>query len=228
VGAQRRPSRSLSPGGPLSASRRWPVIPIIKVVAALLWGVFLWAVSELAWSTEGPWVEVGAGALGALCALGAAALGATAWRRRRDGLRGRAAGWGIATAAMAALAGLTVVVALQSAQLSNEIYGADVQATRPVLHQLPVPSGARLQDERPGLAGTESITDDYQVSNLASVPAFYRRALPPAGWKEEPGSSDRDLLSFQKGSFEITILLDPTTSSYSVTVDRLLPTPTPS
>jgi hypothetical protein len=209
--------------------------PARGVVFAGLAALFLLAIEEVRSGAAGPWIEIGAGALAALCLLAAGLFVATALRRRRDGLARRALGWGIGAAWAVLAAALALEVVVQAVQLRSALSGADVHLTAPMLHALPRPPGATLVDERPGPSGTQSITDDVHVLDLASVPAFYRGALPGAGWIEDSAGNELDLLRFHKGQFDLTILLDTTGAAppqqpgdYAVTVDQAPPPTSPS
>ena len=218
------PGRGLSP----------VTVSLGRIAYALLGALVLLAVEQVRNGAEGPWIEAGAMAVAALCLLTAWRFTLAALRRRRDGLTRRALGWGVGAAWALLAAVLAFEVAVQAAQLRSVLSGADVHATAPMLHGLPRPAGAILVDERPGPAGTQSISDDLRARDLASVPAFYRGTLPSAGWIEDSAGTELDLLRFHRGQFEVSILLDFSGASpphqpgdYSITVD-LAPSPSAS
>ena len=200
------------------------------VVYAVLAALLLVAIEQVRTGAPGPWIEVGASALAALCFLTAGLFIATALRRRRDGLTRRAYGWGVGAAWALLAAALALEVVVQAVQLRSTLSGADVHLTAPMLRALPRPPGATLVDERPGPSGTQSITDDLHVADLAGVPAFYRGTLPGAGWIEDSASTELDLLRFHRGQFEVSVLLDISGAApphqpgdYAVTVDEAPP-----
>jgi hypothetical protein len=200
------------------------------VVYAALASILVLAVEQVRSGAEGPWIEIGSSAAAAIFLLTAGLLIATALRRRREGLSRRAYGWGVGAAWALFAAALAVEVVVQAVQLRATLSGADVHLTAPMLHALPRPPGATLVDERPGPSGTQSITDDLHLADLASAPALYRSALPGAGWIEDSASTDLDLLRFHRGQFDVSILLDVNGAApphqpgdYAVTVDQAPP-----
>lgn len=203
---------------------------LLGVAYAVLAGVLVLAVEQVRSGAEGPWIETGGGAAAALCLLTAGLFIAAALRRRREGLMRRAAGWGIGAAWALFAAALAVEVVVQAVEIRSTLSGADVHLTAPILRSLPRPPGATLVDERPGPSGTQSITDELHVADLAAVPAFYRGALPGGGWIEDSASTDLDLLRFHRGQFDLSILLDISGAAsahqpgdFAVTVDQSPP-----
>ncbi len=92
------------------------------------------------------------------------------------------------------------------------------------------------ESERPGLADTESISEDFSTTDLKSIVPFYEAKLPKASWVEDPASVGTAIVRFTKGTFVLSIAIDPPSSGYTVTVDHVnpnlfgppSPTPTPS
>jgi hypothetical protein len=190
------------------------------------------AIEQLADSIPGPWFEM-LGAAVLLLSLGTVAvLLRAAWRRHREGLDRRALLW----VSAAVGAGLVAVVAgfglVENAQISSVIGGADVHLTRPVLDALPRPPGTRLLDEQPGLADTESISQDFSAGDLNGIVPFYEAALPKDGWVEDKASATTALVRFSKGTYVLSLALDAPSSGYTLTLDRvnpnLLQSPSPS
>ena len=194
----------------------------VALLYALLAGALVFAGAELLNSeTGGPWVEVGDAALLGLAVLTGGLFVRTALVRRREGLVRRAWGWLAAAAGSGLVALAATLVLATSYQVGSTLTGADVRLTRPILDGLPVPPQATKVSEHPGLAGSESVVADYRVPDLSTVPAFYRDALPKAGWRGEDTSSD-SLLRYRKGDFIVMVVMDLSGGShdYSVTVDR--------
>src|SRR5438874_8153967 len=101
------------------------------VVYAVLAALLLVAIDQVRTGAPGPWIEVGASALAALCFLTAGLFIATALRRRRDGLTRRAYGWGVGAAWALLAAALALEVVVQAVQLRSTLSGADVHLTAP-------------------------------------------------------------------------------------------------
>ncbi len=194
------------------------------LLSALLAGSLVFAGAELLNSdTAGPWLELAASALLGLALLTGTLFIRAAVVRRREGIGGRAWGWG-AAATGSALVGLAAILFLAtSLQVGSTLTGADVRQTRPILDGLPVPPHARLVSEHPGLAGSESVVADYRVPDLSQVAGFYTHALPEAGWSSEDANPGGALLRYRKGDFVVIVLIGlggtPATD-YTVTVDR--------
>ncbi len=209
-------------------------MPLLALGYGILLATLLYAVNQVtATESEGPWFELaGVSALG-LSILTTALLGATAWRRHRDGLR-RAWAWALAAGGSGLVGVAAILLLTLLGQLTGLLNGADVRATRPVLHALPHPPSATLLGEHPGPAQTESITDEFRVAHLDEVAPFYREALTRAGWTEDRSAAG-PFLVFRKGEFAVSILAElpgaggPTgPGRFSVTVDHVRRTETPS
>ena len=176
----------------------------------------------------GPWFDLLALAVFAFALLTVVILVVNGWRRHREGLRGRALG--IAGGAIvAALLGLLAIYGLiENASVSAVISGADVHLTKPVIESLPRPPGTKLLDETPGLEGTESISEDISANNLSTVIPYYERELAKLGWVEDKTSASTPIVRFSKGDFVLSVAIDPPSSGYTLTVDRITtPTSTP-
>lgn len=198
---------------------------VVSLLYALLAGALLFAAAELLNpESTGPWLDLAGVAVLGIALLSTALFGRTALLRRRERLRRRAWGWA-AAAAVSALAGLAALLLLATIlQVEPTLSGADVHATRPVLHSLPVPPQATLVNERPGPTGTESIIAEYRVPDLSQVAGFYRQTLPAAGWTSQDATPSESLVRYQKGEFVVIVVIDLTAGNtdYTVTVDRAL------
>ena len=154
-----------------------------------------------------------------------------AWRRRRDGLGRRALLWVGGAIGPAVVAVFAILVLVQNAQIASEISGADVHLTRPLIESLPRPPGTKLVDERPGLADTESISEDFSAPNLNSIVPFYEAALAKDSWVEDKASATTSIVWFTKGAYLLSLAIDAPSSSYTLTGDRINPnllgTPSP-
>lgn len=232
-----RASRRLIPAPDVAVrppAWRWRT-PVVGAAAAILLAIVTVSAEQVVGGAEGPWVEVGAGACAALFLLGTVGLGSTAVARYRDGFRRRALGWAAGFVSALVATGFAIFIGVLAAQVGSVLSGADTHATAPVLHGLPRPPGATLIDERPGPAGTESVSDDFRVPDLAAMPNFYRAALVKADWLEDSASTETSLLRFHRGQFEVSILVDVSGAppahqpgDYSITVDRAPATPSAS
>ncbi|HXN57583.1 MAG TPA: hypothetical protein VN912_03235, partial [Candidatus Angelobacter sp.] len=113
----------------------------------------------------------------------------------------------------------------------SEISGADVHLTRPLIESLARPPGTKLLDQRPGLADTESISEDFSAQNLNSILPFYEAELTKDAWVEDKASATTSIVWFTKGTYLLSLAVDPPSSSYTLTVDRINPnllgTPSP-
>lgn len=200
-----------------------PAVALVSLGYAVLVGALLFAAAELFNAeTSGPWLElVGAAVLG-LAVLSTVLLVRTALLRRRERLTRRSWAWSAAAAATALVALAALLFLATVLPVEPTLSGADVRATRRVLHSLPVPPRASLVSERPGPTGTESLVADYRVPDLFQVAAFYRRALPESGWTSQDATPSDLLLRYQEGEFVVIVVIDPTTGNtdYTVTVDR--------
>jgi hypothetical protein len=211
------------------------LVPASALATAALLALVLYSTEQVLAGAEGAWIELGAGAVAGLCLLLAGSLAIAGLRRYRDGLTRRAILWSIGTLAALTAGAVALIVIVLAAQVRSALSGADVHATAPLLQGLPRPPTAKLVDERAGPAGTESISDDLEVPDLNTVPAFYRNALPKAGWIEDSAPTVTDLLRFHRGEFEVTVLVSLSGGAvphgpgdYAVTVDRGTTTPSTS
>lgn len=218
-------------GAGLRSVGRPPAGALVGLLYALLAGTLLFAAAELLSSdTTGPWLDLAGAAVFGLAMVSAVVFFRTALLRRRERLHRRAWGW-TAAAAAGGLVGLGAILFLATIlQVEPILSGADVTATRPVLHALPVPPRATLVSEHPGPAGTQSILAEYRVPDLSQVAAFYRRALPEAGWTSLDTTPSDSYLRYQKGEFLVVAVIDlaPGNTDYALTVDRVPPLPSPS
>src|SRR5207302_1814353 len=108
-------------------------------------------------------------------------------------------------------------------QLAAQISGADVRVTKPLIDSLPRPPGATVLNEQPGLADTESISEEIKAKDLNAVIPFYKVQLAKSGWVEDASSASTTTARFVKGTFIVSIDLDPSSGSYALTVDRINP-----
>jgi len=234
----RRAGRSLRRPPVLAGevARREPafLVPATGVFYALALGTIALALDRLLTQVEGPWFEVLGGVVILTSLVSTWLLLRTGWRRHRENLDRRAALWGAAALVTVLLSLVAIYALVQTASFASVIAGADVHLTRPVLQSLPRPVGARLLDEQPGLAGTESVSDDFSTSDLSAVVPFYEVALAKSGWVEDKTTVGTLLVRFSRDQFVITIAPDQPTGAgdFSVTVDHLsanlLSTPSPS
>ena len=146
-----------------------------------------------------------------------------AWRRRRDGMGRRALLWAGGAIGPALLAVFAVLVLVQNAQIASEISGADVHLTRPLIESLPRPPGTKVLDQRPGLADTESISEDFSAKDLNSIVPFYEAELAKDQWVEDKASATTSIVWFAKGAYLLSVAIDAPSSSYTLTVDRVNP-----
>ncbi len=208
-GGSRRLRGAAAPRNPSLPSLDRLALPALALGYAGSFGALLFALEQIVVAqAEGPWVELaGAGALG-LAALTAGRLAVTAVRRLREGLTRRAAAWGAAAVGAALLGALAAFVLVVAAQVGPIITGADVHLTRPVMRSLPRPPQAVALRELPGPAGTESLSQDFRISDLSGLAPFYREALGQAGWKEDASRGGSSLLRFTRAEFTVTVLVD--------------------
>jgi len=215
-----RPTRALRP----VASGDHPLLlPAVSIVYALLIAATLLAFAELVQFMPGAWFNLLAGSVLALSVSTVVILLRAAWRRHREGLDRRAVGWVAGTLAVALLGGVAGVELLDSAQLAAQISGADVHLTKPLIESLPRPPGAAVLSEQPGLADTESISEEIRAANLNAVIPFYKAQLNKSGWIEDTTSASTTSARFVKGTFILSIDLDPASGSYALTVDHINP-----
>lgn len=202
--------------------------PSISIAYAIAFAAALLAIDQLAEYMPGAWFEVLGAAVLALCVLTVALLLLTAWRRHREGLDRRGVLWA-GGAAGAALLGIVAIFGLvENAQIAAVISGADVHLTRPVIESLPRPPGTTLIDEQPGLADTESISEDLTARDLNSIVPFYEATLGKDGWVEDKTSATTPIVRFTMGPFVLSVAIDQPSSGYTLTVDRVLVTPSAS
>jgi hypothetical protein len=208
------------------------LVPIVSIAFAATLAAGLLAVDQLALYMPGAWVDVLGAALLVLSVMTIAVCLRAAWRRRRDGLGRRALLWAAGAIGPALLAVFATLVLVQNAQIASQISGADVHLTRPLIESLPRPPGTKLLDQRPGLADTESISQDLSAQDLGSIVPFYETELASAGWVEDKASATTSIVWFTRGAYLLSVAIDSPSSSYTLTVDRvnpnLLNSPTPS
>lgn len=163
-----------------------------------------------------------------------AVLVRAALRRRREGLERRALLWAGSAIVPLALAALAAYSLVESIQTASMISGADVHLTRPLIESLPRPPGAKLIDERPGLADTETIYQGFTASDLNSIVPYYEAHLTSDGWVEDKASATTDIVRFTRGAFVLALEVNRTSGGYTLTLDHLnpnllqTPSPTPS
>lgn len=210
------------------------LVPVVSLIYAGALAAGLLAIDQLSAYMPGPWFEVLAAAVLVLSLLSAGLLFRTAWRRHREGLDRRGLAW-VGGAAAAVLLGLLSIYGLvESAQIASVISGADVRLTRPIIESLPQPPGTKLLDEHPGLADTESISEDFRANDLKGVVPFYETALAKTGWAEDTTSATTNIVRFTKGAYLVSVSLDPPSGDYTVIVDHISanlqssPSPAPS
>jgi amino acid transporter len=203
------------------------LVPVVSIVYAVTIGAALLAVDQLTESVLGAglggWFEVLAGAVLLLSSITIAVLGRAALRRRREGLERRALLWAASAILPAALAALAVFSLVASVQNASVLSGADVHLTRPVIESLPRPPGTTLADERPGLADTETIYQDFTAQNLNTIVPFYEAHLAKDGWVEDKASAATDIVRFTKDAFVVALELDQPPGGYTLTVDHVNP-----
>lgn len=225
----RRLSRAVAPL-PEVASAAHPLLrPALSLIYAGTIGLALLAVDQLAEYMPGAWFEALDGAVLVLAAITIAIFLAHAWRRHRERLDRRGALW-LSGALAAALFGVVAILGLvENAQIASVISGADVHLTRPVIEGLPRPPGTTPLDEpRPGLADTESISEDFKASDLNSIVPFYESTLAGQGWVEDKTSAGTPIVRFTRGEFVLSVAIDPPSSGYTLTVDHFSATPSAS
>jgi hypothetical protein len=76
---------------------------------------------------------------------------------------------------------------------------------------------------QPGLADTESISEEITAKDLTAVIPFYEVELGKRGWVEDTTSASTTTARFIKGPFIVSIDLDPGSGSYALIVDRINP-----
>lgn len=207
------------------------LVPVVSLAYAVTIGAALLAIDQLAEYLPGPWFEALGAAVLLLCAMTIVVLLRAGLRRHREGLRRRALLWAGGAVVPAVLATLAIFSLVESAQNASLLSGADTHLTRPVIDALPRPPGAKLVDERPGLADTETIYQDFTATNLNSIVPFYEAQLPKDGWAEDTTSATASIVRFGKGEYILALEINPP-STYTLTVDHvnpnLLQSPSPS
>lgn len=199
------------------------LVPAASVAYALTIAAALLAIDELAAYMPGAWFEVLGGAVLVLSLMTIALLLRAAWRRHRERLDRRGLLLASGAAGAAVLAAVAVFGLVENAQIASVISGADVHLTRPVIQSLPRPPGTKLLDEQPGLADTESISEDFTAQDLSGVVPFYEGALAKDGWVEDTASAATSIVRFAKGAFVLSVAIDQPSSAYTLTVDRISP-----
>jgi hypothetical protein len=219
----RRLSAPAAPLGPVASTDHPLLIPAVSIAYAATLAAGVLAVDQLAEYMPGAWVDVLGAALLLLSAMTIVVWLRAAWRRRRERLGRRALLWAGGAVGPAVLAVFSVLVLVQNAQIASEISGADVHLTRPLIEALPRPPGTRLVDQRPGLADTESISDDFTAQDLNSIVPFYETALAKDAWVEDKASATTSIVWFTKGAYLLSVAIDTASSTYTLTVDRINP-----
>ena len=199
------------------------LLPAVSVAYALTITAGILAIDQLAEYMPGAWFEVLGTAVLVLSLMTIALLLRAAWRRHREGLDRRGLLWAIGAFGAAALAAVAVFGLVENAQIASVISGADVHLTRPVIESLARPPGTKLLDEQPGLADTESISEDFSAQNLNSIVPFYETTLVKDQWIEDEASATTPIVRFTKGAYVLSVAIDPPSSGYTLTVDHLNP-----
>ena len=207
------------------------LVPVVSLAYAVTLGAALLAIDQLVEYLPGPWFEVLGAAVLILSAMTIVVLLRAGLRRHREGLERRALLWAGGAVVPAVLVVLAIFSLVESAQNASLLSGADTHLTRPVIDALPRPAGTTLVDERPGLADTETIYQDFTATNLNTIVPFYEAQLPKAGWAEDKTSATASIVRFGKGEYILALELNPP-SAYTLTVDHinpnLLQSPSPS
>ena len=207
------------------------LVPVVSLAYAVTLGAALLAIDQLVEYLPGPWFEVLGAAVLILSAMTIVVLLRAGLRRHREGLERRALLWAGGAIVPAVLAVLAVFSLVESAQNASLLSGADTHLTRPVIDALPRPAGTTLVDERPGLADTETIYQDFTATNLNSIVPFYEAQLAKDGWAEDTTSATASIVRFGKGAYILALEISPP-STYTLTVDHvnpnLLQSPSPS
>jgi amino acid transporter len=209
--------------GPVATDDPRYLLPVVSLAYVVTIGAALLAIEQLTEYMPGAWLEVLGAAVLLLSLMTIAILVRAALRRRREGLERRALLWGGSAIVPAALAALALFSLVESVQNASLISGADVHLTRPVIESLPRPPGTKLIDQRPGLADTETIYQDFTAQDLNSVVPFYEAQLTKDGWVEDKASAATDILRFAKGAFVLALEINPPSGGYTLTVDHVNP-----
>jgi 4-amino-4-deoxy-L-arabinose transferase-like glycosyltransferase len=198
------------------------LVRVVSVAYAVTLGAALLAIDQLAEYLPGPWFEVLGAAVLILSAMTIVVLLRAGLRRHREGLERRALLWAGGAVLPAVLAVLAIFSLVESAQNASLLSGADTHLTRPVIDALPRPPGTKLVDERPGLADTETIYQDFTATNLNSIVPFYEAQLAKDGWAEDTTSATATIVRFGKGAYILALEISPP-STYTLTVDHVNP-----
>ncbi len=199
------------------------LLPLVSLAYAATLAAALLALGQLADYIPGPWFEVLGAAVLLVSLMTVALLLRAARRRHREGLDRRGLLWLSGAVGAAVLAVVAVFGLVENAQIASVIGGADVHLTRPVLDALPRPPGTELLDELPGLADTESISEDFSAQDLNSIIPFYESALAKGGWVEDRVSATTSIVRFTRGTYVLSVGIDPPSGDYTLTVDRINP-----
>jgi hypothetical protein len=219
----RRLSASAAPLGPVASDDHPLLIPAVSIAYAATIAAAVLAVDQLAEYMPGAWVDVLGASLLVLSVMTIAVWLRAAWRRRGDRLGRRALLWAGGAIGPAVLAVFAILVLVQNAQIASEISGADVHLTRPLIESLARPPGTKLVAQRPGLADTESISEDFSAQDLKGVVPFYEAELARDGWVEDKASATTSIIWFTKGEYLLSVAIDAPSSTYTLTVDRINP-----
>ena len=204
--------------------RLW-LYPAISLAYAGALALAILSADQLAEYMPGAWFELLGIAVLVLAGMTLTILLRIGWRRMREGHRARAIISAVGALAATLLGLLAVYGLVENASVNTVLRGADVHLTRPVIDALPRPPGTRLLDETPGLQDTETISEDFSAQNLSSIVPFYERALSKAGWVEDKTSATTPIVRFTKEDFVLSVGIDPPSSGYTLTVDRISATP---
>ena len=194
--------------------------PVVSLAYAGTAAALVLAIDQLAKYMPGPWFELLGAAVLLLSLMTVVLLLRAAWRRHRERLDRRGLVWAGGALAATLLAAVAVYGLVENYQISSVISGADVHLTQPVIEALPHPPGTTLLDEQPGLADTETISQDFVAQDLNSVVPYYEAALVKDGWIEDKASATSSIVNFTKGEYVLSLATDPPSSSYTLTVDR--------
>ncbi len=197
------------------------LVPVVSVAYAVTIGAGLFAIDQLAQYLPGAWLEVLGAAVLLVSVMTMAVLLRAGLRRHREGLKRRALLWAGGAVAPAVLAALAIFSLVESAQNASLISGADTHLTRPVIESLPRPPGTRLVDERPGLADTETIYQEFSAYDLNSIVPFYETHLSKEGWVEDKASGSTAIVRFTKGTLVLALELNQPSGGYTLTVDHV-------
>ena len=196
------------------------LVPAVSVAYAAIFAAGWLAIDQLAEYMPGPWFNLLAASVLVLSLMTLALLLGAAWRRHREGLDRRGLFWAATAVVPVLLVALAVFSLVESARTASVISGADVRLTRPLIESLPQPPGTKLLDEQPGLADTETISEDLTAQDLNSIVPFYEAYLVNHGWVEDKVSATTSIVRFTKGEYVLSVAIDPPSSGYTLTVDR--------